>query len=326
MLRFVFWRLVQSVVVLWAAYTVTFFLLMLTPGDPFSGEKNAPESVKAALAEKYHLDYLVKKDLTLTPFTRVVYIGKAYIYYLGNALRGDLGPSINFENFSVSQIIASSLPVSLALGSISLVVALWLGVLLGMLGAVRKNRPTDLGVSVISLLGVSLPTFVVGVLLLMGFAIAVPVYPSVGWGGGWRGMARMLLPSLTLALFFLAYISRLARSSTLDTLHADFVRTARAKGQRPGRVITHHVGSNAALPILSYLGPAAANILVGSFVVEKVFSIPGLGTHFVNGCLNKDIPLVLGAVLVYSTLVVFFNLLVDIAYAGVDPRISLNDR
>lgn len=326
MLRFVFWRLVQSVVVLWAAYTVTFFLLMLTPGDPFSGEKNAPESVKAALAEKYHLEYLVRKDLQLTPLSRAGYIGKAYFFYLANALRGDLGPSINFENFSVSEIIAASLPKSLALGSLSLLVALWLGVLMGMIGAVRKNRPADLVVSVVSLLGVSLPTFVVGVLLLMGFAVAAPVFPSGGWGGGWRGMGRIVLPSITLALFFLAYISRLARSSTLDVLHADFVRTARAKGQRPGRVISHHVGSNAALPILSYLGPAAANILVGSFVVEKLFSIPGLGSHFVNGCLNKDIPLVLGAVLVYSAMVVFFNLLVDIAYAVVDPRISLGDR
>jgi oligopeptide transport system permease protein len=326
MIRFIFWRLIQSLLVLWAVYTVTFFLLMLTPGDPFSGEKNAPESVKAALAEKYHLDYLVKKDQQLTAPMRLLYISKAYFYYLGNALRGDLGPSINFENFSVTAIIAASLPKSLALGCLSLLVALWIGVLLGMLGAVRKNRPADLWVSVLSLLGVSLPTFVVGVLLLMGFAVAAPIFPSGGWGGGWRGMGRIVLPAITLALFFLAYISRLARSSTLDVLHADFVRTARAKGQRPARVLSHHVGANAALPILSYLGPAAANILVGSFVVEKLFSIPGLGSDFVNGCLNKDIPLVLGAVLVYSAMVVFFNLLVDIAYAAVDPRISLGER
>ncbi|HVT79773.1 MAG TPA: ABC transporter permease [Phycisphaerae bacterium] len=324
MIRFIFWRLVQSVAVLWAVYTVTFFLLMITPGDPFSGEKNAPQAVKEALATRYHLDYLVKEHGTLSAPEKLWYCSNAYFYYLGAACRGDLGPSLTFDSFSVRDIIAESLPVSLALGSLSLLIALWLGVVLGMWGAVRKNRPADLSVSIISLLGVSLPSFVVGVLLLMGFAVALPVFPAGRWGGGWSGLGRVVLPAISLALFFVAYISRLSRSATLDVLHSDFVRTARAKGQRPGRVLTLHVGANAALPILSYLGPAAANVLVGSFVIEKLFSIPGLGTHFVNGCLNKDIPLVLGAVLVYSAMVVLFNLLVDIAYATVDPRIALH--
>jgi oligopeptide transport system permease protein len=185
---------------------------------------------------------------------------------------------------------------------------------------VRKNRGADVLLSIASLLGVSLPSFVVGSLLIMAFVVAVPLLPVGGWSAGIRGL---ILPSITLAAFFLAYIARLARSSTLDVLHADFVRTARAKGVSPRRLLTHHVGANAGLPILSYLGPAAANILVGSFVVEKLFAIPGLGTHFVNGCLNKDIPLVLGVVLVYSAMVILFNLLVDIAYAAVDPRIAL---
>jgi oligopeptide transport system permease protein len=181
--------------------------------------------------------------------------------------------------------------------------------------------------SLVTLFGVSLPSFVVGSALLMIFAVVFPILPAGGWGAGGTGtgggLARIILPAFTLGVFYLAYIARLMRSSTLDVLHADFVRTARAKGLAPSRVVIRHIGANAALPVLSYLGPAAANVLVGSFVVEKIFAIPGLGTHFVNGCLNKDIPLVLGEVMVYSALVIFFNLLVDLAYAAVDPRITL---
>jgi oligopeptide transport system permease protein len=326
MLRFLASRLLQSLVVLWAVYTVTFFLLMLTPGDPFiSSEKKAPDSVRKALAEKYGLEYLVapqRKSLTFRD--HAFYISKAYVFYLGRAVQGDFGPSIQYENFSVRDVVGQSLPVSLTLGSVALLLALWTGVAAGTIGAVHKHRLPDLALSVITLLGVSLPSFVVGSLLIMAFVVAIPLLPVGGWGGGLRGLTRLILPAVTLALFFLAYIARLTRASTLDVLSADFVRTARSKGLPPARILTHHVGANAVLPVLSYLGPAAANILVGSFVVEKLFTIPGLGTHFVNGCLNKDIPLVLGAVLVYSALVVVFNMLVDIAYAAVDPRIALH--
>ena len=326
MLRFLASRLLQSLVVLWAVYTVTFFLLMLTPGDPFiASEKSPPQFVRQALAEKYGLEYLVdphKKELSAP--VRLYFISRAYVRYLTHALTGDLGPSIQYENFSVRDVIGQSLPVSLTLGSVALLLALWSGVAAGTLGAVRQHRLPDLALSIITLLGVSLPSFVIGSLLIMAFVVAIPLLPVGGWGGGWNGLTRLILPAVTLALFFLAYIARLTRSSTLDVLSADFVRTARSKGLPPARILTHHVGANAILPVLSYLGPAAANILVGSFVVEKLFAIPGLGTHFVNGCLNKDIPLVLGTVLVYSTLVVVFNVLVDLAYAAVDPRIALH--
>jgi oligopeptide transport system permease protein len=254
---------------------------------------------------------------------RLGYISIAYVFYIEHALQGDLGPSIEYENWSVSAIIGASLPVSLALGSVSLLIALGFGVAAGTYGAVHKNRPADVVLSIITLLGVSLPNFVVGSLLIMVFVVAIPLLPAGGWGGGFAGIGKLILPAVTLSVLFLAYIARLTRASTLDVLSADFVRTARSKGVRPLKIVTHHVGANAALPVLSFLGPAAANILVGSFVVEKIFAIPGLGQHFVNGCLNKDIPLVLGAVIVYSVLVVLFNLVVDLAYALVDPRIVL---
>lgn len=322
MVRFLFWRLVQCAIVLWAVYTVTFTLLMLAPGDPFVGEKKASAATLKGLAEKYGLVYLAmpaEERAKLTTGERAGYLVDAYWLYLGRAARGDFGPTIDYPNWSVGEVIGSSLPVSATLGSAALLLALLGGVAMGTLGAVRKGRATDLGLSVVTLLGISLPTFVVGALLLMLFVVKLPVLPA----GGWGRPSQIVLPAVTLALFYMAYIARLTRSSTLDVLSADFVRTAHAKGLGSRTVVTRHVGSNAVLPVLSYLGPAAANILVGSFVVEKIFNVPGLGTHFVNSCLNHDIPLVLGSVLVYTAMVVAFSLIVDIAYAVVDPRINL---
>ena len=239
--------------------------------------------------------------------------------YLGRALTGDFGPTIQYENWTVMEVIRSSLPVSVSLGSVSLLLALLGGVVAGMAGGITKGRWPDVSLAVVTLLGISLPTFVIGALLLMALVMIWPVFPS----GGWGRPSQMVLPAVTLAVSYLAYIARLVRSSTLDVLSSDFVRTARAKGLPPRAVLVHHLGANAGLPVLSYLGPAAANILVGSFVVEKIFNIPGLGGHFVNACLNHDIPLVLGTVMVYTVMIVAFNLVIDIAYAWVDPRISL---
>ncbi len=322
MLRFLFWRLVQSVVVLWVVYTVTFALLMLAPGDPFAGEKKLTEPMRAGLAEKFGLTYLTKppeERAKETGLEKAGAIGKAYFLYVGHVATGEFGPSIQYENWTVGEIIKSSLPVSATLGSAALLIALIGGVAAGMVGGVTKGKWGDVVLSVVTLMGISLPTFVVGALLLMLLVVFVPVFPS----GGWGRPSQIVLPAVTLALFYLAYIARLMRTSTVDVMGADFVRTARAKGLTRWGVVTRHVGSNAGLPVLSYLGPAAANILVGSFVVEKIFDIPGLGTHFVNGCLNEDIPLVLGTVMVYTVLVVGFSLVIDVTYAWVDPRISL---
>lgn len=322
MLSFLFWRLLQSVGVLWVVYTLTFVLLMLAPGDPFIGEKKPPPSVREAIAKRYGLEFLAyspEKRAAMSQRQKLAAVTGAYVLYGGNLLRFDLGPTLAYENWTVNDVIKSSLPVSVALGSFALLIALWLGVIAGTVGAVFKGKWPDMGLTVMTLFGVSLPTFVTGSLLIMLFAVYWPVLPS----GGWGRVSQLILPATTLALFFMAYIARLTRVSVLDVISADFIRTARAKGLSPTRVVTHHVLRNATLPVLSYIGPAAATVLTGSFVVERLFAIPGLGTHFIAACLYPDLPLVLGAVMVYTALVVAFNLLVDIAYAFVDPRIRL---
>ncbi len=305
MKNFILSRLLQSIVVVWLVYTVTFWLLMATPGDPFIGKKQPPPAVLAALRQEYHLN---KGDF------------HAYLAYGWQVLaHGNFGPTISYANWTVLDVIRNSLPVSVALGSMALLIALWLGVGAGVLGAVFRGRWPDMALTVGTLLGISLPTFVIGSGLLMLLAVETSLLPS----GGWGTLRQLILPAFTLAVPFLAYISRLSRASTLDVISADFVRTARAKGLSPMKVIAGHVLPNASIAVLSYLGPATASVLTGSFVVEKIFAIPGLGEVFVNACLDKDIPLVLGIVLVYTVILVLMNLLVDIASAMADPRIRL---
>ena len=321
MLRFLISRFAQSLLVLFLVYTGTFALLMCAPGDPFLGERDPGPEVRSAIAQRYGLEYLAKSKEerdAMPAGTKFAAICRGYVEYARRLCAGS-APTIGYQDWTVNQVIASSLPVSVALGSLALVIALWLGVLTGTLGALAKGRWPDVTLTVSTLFGVSLPTFVIGSVLLMFFGVELPLLPASGWGRP----TQLILPATTLALFFLAYIARLTRVSVLDVMSADYVRTARAKGASAGTVISKHILANAGLPVLSYLGPAAAYVLTGSFVVEKLFNVPGLGTHFVNSCLNNDIPLVLGAVMVYTAIVVFFNFLVDLAYAFVDPRISL---
>ncbi len=304
MTRFIIFRLLQGLLVIALVYAISFWLLMATPGDPFVGSKQPPASVLQALRKRYGLS---------NP-------AKAFVLYPWRVItRGDLGPTITYQDWTVNDVIGAALPVSMALGCFALVIALWAGVGLGVAGALYRGRWPDIALTIVTLLGVSVPTFVTGSLLLMGFGVYWAVLPS----GGWGNISQLILPSITLSLVYLAYIARLTRVSVLDTLNADFVRTARAKGLPERAVIGNHVLRNAALPVLSFLGPSAAMVLTGSFVVEKLYAIPGLGEDFVNACLNKDIPLVLGCVLAYTVLVVAFNLLVDIACAFADPRITL---
>lgn len=301
----IIWRLVQTPLILWAVYTITFLMVVTVPGNPFEheGGRNLPKLIEMGLRQRYGM-----QDNW-----------HFYWRYLYHAVQGDLGVSLHYRDWTCNQIITHSLPVSAALGAAALLLALTGGVGLGIVGAVRRHSLWDhmaLGVAVI---GISIPTFVIGGGLLILLGVLLPIFPV----GGWGSPAQMVLPALTLSLPFMAYIARLTRLGMIDVLTSDFIRTARAKGLPERRIIFKHALRVAFMPVLSFLGPAAAAVLTGSFVVEKVFNVPGLGLHFVNGVINRDQMLILAVVTVYSSLIVVFNLLVDIAYTWLDPRVSV---
>lgn len=297
-------RLIQLPLLLLVIYTVTFVLAWAVPGSPLETEGRAPSrEVQQALEARYHLD---------SAWT-------FYREYLFGVVQGDFGPSLHYGDWTVNQIIAFSLPVSVQLGAAAIVTALLLGVAAGVIGAVRPGGAADMSTMGIAILGISLPTFVTGSLLLGIFALWLRWLPV----GGWGSPRQMVLPTLTLALPFAAYIARLTRLGMIDVLGSDFVRTAAAKGLSQRRIIMNHALKVAFLPVLSFLGPAAAAAMTGSFVVEQVFNVPGIGQHFVVAVQNKDLFLIMGIVLIYATMLILFNLLVDLAYAWVDPRIEL---
>ncbi len=309
MTRLLVSRLVQLPLLLIVIYTVTFILAWLAPGNPLEREgRKPPPQVQEAMRSKYNLD---------DPWA-------FYVQYLigreggGGVIRGDFGPSLFYTDWRVSEIIADSLPVSVQLGTAAILLALVIGVTAGVTGAVRRGRAIDHATLAVALIGVSLPTFVTGAVLLLVFCLLLGWLP-VGWGTA----RQMILPAITLSLPFAAYIARLTRLGMLDVLSSDFIRTARAKGLSERRVIFGHALKVAFLPVLSFLGPAAAAAMTGSFVVEQVFNIPGMGQHFVNAVQNKDLMLIMGVVLVYATILIVFNLMVDIAYTFVDPRIEV---
>jgi oligopeptide transport system permease protein len=293
--KVILWRLAQFPIILAIIYVLTFLLAWVAPGDP-------DPLVQQSLRERFHAGSALQ-FLTFYPYRILTEF--------------DFGPSFQYREWSVNDIIGEALPVSVTLGLFALAVAVVVGVFVGTLAAVKRGGFTDWSSLSITLIGISLPTFVTAAVLVM-FASSVKM--SIG---SWGRVSDIILPGLALSLAPMAYIVRLTRVSMLDTLGADFVRTARAKGLSRALVIWKHCLRNALLPVLSYLGPAAAVTLTGSFVVEKVFNIPGLGQHFVNSVLNRDRTLILGVVMVYSAFLLLFNLLVDIAYAWVDPRIDI---
>lgn len=306
MTRLLLLRLLQLPLILAVVFAVTFTLAWSIPGNPLDQPegKRPPPEVQEAMKAQYNLD-------SPTSFLRG---------YFAGILRGDFGPSLEYKDWRVTQIIASGLPVSLLLGLASLMLALGIGVAVGMVGALRPGSLLDMGSLGIALLGISLPTFVTGTALLAFFA------GTLQWVavGGWSSPVDMVLPALTLALPAAAYIARLVRLGLAEVMTSDYVRTARAKGLTHRRVLFDHALKVAFLPVLSFLGPAAAAAMTGSFVVEKIFVIPGLGQHFVKAVSSKDQFLILGVVLVYATMLVLFNLIVDLAYAWLDPRIELS--
>ncbi|HHT9134635.1 MAG TPA: ABC transporter permease [Candidatus Avalokitesvara rifleensis] len=297
-------RLAWMAIVLLIIATASFFLMRFAPGGPFDKERTLPEAIEKNLRAKYHLD----RPLAVQ-----------YIIYMGGLIRGDLGPSFKYRNRSVNTIIAQSFPISLTLGIYALSLAFIVGVSAGTFAAVNKHSALDYATMSITLLGISLPNFFLGLILLLLFCFELPLFPAAGWGRP----GQMVLPILTLAAPFTAYIARLMRASMLDVLSQPYIRTARAKGLSEFQVVSRHALKNAITPIVSFMGPAAAAVLTGSIVIEKIFAIPGLGTHFVNAALNRDYTLVMGTVLLYSFLLVLFNLAVDIVYSFIDPRVRL---
>jgi oligopeptide transport system permease protein len=306
MAKLIFFRVVQFPLVLAVIYLITFLMAWVAPGDPFTNEKNLDPIVKENLKRRFHADS-AQEFLMYYPYQVIVY--------------GDFGNSMFYQEWSVTDIIKSALPVSVTLGLVAMFIAVIFGVSVGTLAAVNRGGVFDWTSLSIALLGISLPGFVVAAVLLM-FAASTHWFPI----GGWGSIKDLILPGIALSLGPMAYIARLTRVSMLDTLGADFVRTARAKGVSRHLVVWKHCLRNAFLPVLSYLGPATAGAMTGSFVIEKVFNIPGLGQHFVNSVLNRDRTLILGVVMVESAFILAFNLLIDIAYAWLDPRIDLSAR
>lgn len=304
MIAFVLRRFLGFVVVLWAVVTITFFLVRLAPGGPFSRERKIPPQIEKQLLARYKLDGTLWQQ---------------YSDYLGDLAHGDLRLSTKYRDRSVNELIGDALPVSCALGAAAFLLSTMLGVWLGSLAAVRQHTALDTASMLSSLALISVPTFVTGPLFVLIFALGLGVLPVGGWGSA----KSLILPSITLAGPYVAYIARLMRSSMLEVLGQDFIRTARAKGLTDSKVIAKHALKIAILPIVSFLGPLAANLLTGSIVVETIFNIPGMGGYFVNSILNRDVFLLSGVVIVYCALLVALNLLVDIAYTLLDRRIKL---
>lgn len=305
MFRFIAWRIAQFPLMLAAVYLITFLLAWAAPGSPFDrDDRKLPPEVLAAVKQRLHAQ---------TPWQFLTW----YPYNL--VRRGDFGPSLSYEEWSVNDILAGALPVSVTIGLFGLACAVVGGVGLGTLAAVRRGSILDWLSLSVAIIGISLPGFVTAALLLIAFAVRWPIFPV----GGWGNFTDLILPGIATGLMPMAYIARLTRVSMLEVLGSDYVRTARAKGLPKRAVIRRHALRNALLPVLSYLGPAAAGTLTGSFVVEQVFNLPGLGQHFVNSVRNRDQTLILGTVMIYSLILLSMNLLVDIAYAWVDPRIEV---
>ena len=285
MSRFIISRLLQAVPTLWVIATITFFMTRFAPGGPFDAERSIPEEIKVKLQSHFGLDQPLFKQ---------------YLLYLKNLLQGDLGPSFKYPEWDVSELIITAFPVSLTLGLFSLIIALIIGIPAGMVAALKRNSWMDHLPMSLSMAGICLPTFVLGPLLIYGLSTQLNIFPPLGW----YGPSDWILPSLTLGLFYAAYIARLTRAGMLETLQLDYVRTARAKGASSWRILTKHASRGGLLPVITFLGPAFAGLISGSFVIESIFFIPGLGKFFVTAAFNRDYTMVLGTVLFYATLII----------------------
>lgn len=305
--KFIVKRVLGLIPTMFVIVTLSFFMIRLAPGGPFSSERKVTPEILANLQHKYHMD---------EP------LGMQYLRYIGDILHGDLGPSFKNKDFTVNQLIGSSMPNSLVLGITALALAVLFGVTFGLLSAVRQNTWVDYSTMSLASIGLAVPLFVVGPVAVLVFALKLKWLPTSGWITGRQGWKTIIMPAMTLALPYFSSIARLTRASVLETLRSDYIRTARAKGLKDSVVMFKHVLKGALLPVVSYLGPAFAGIVTGSVVIEQIFLVPGIGNFFVKSALNRDYTMILGTVIVYSAILVVMNLIVDILYGILDPRIS----
>ena len=311
MLSYAVRRCLGAIPTLFIIITIAFFMMRLAPGGPFDGERRLPPEIEHNIAAAYDLDKPVYQQ---------------YFIYLGRLAHGDFGPSYKIRDFTVTQLIAQGFPVSLRLGVLAMALAILLGTLMGIFAALKQNHPSDYFTMAIAMIGICIPAFVTAPLLqlvfgiyglhLFGLDITLPVG---GWDGG--AVRNMILPVIVLALGPTAVIARLTRGSMIEVLRSNFIRTARAKGLPTWRIITHHALHAGLLPLVSYLGPAIADIVSGSLIVEQIFGIPGIGRYFVQAALNRDYTLVLGVTIFYAALIIGLNLAADLLYGVLDPRV-----
>jgi len=308
MLRHTLRGLLSLVPTLLMLITVAFFMMRMAPGGPFDTEKLLPPEIEANLEAKYHLDEPLLQQ---------------YFRYMGQIMVLDFGPSFQYKDWTVNELIAQSYPVSLTIGALAMILAFFMGTMLGITAALKQNTRVDYSLMGIAMLGISVPNFVIAPILILLLAVYAGWLPAGGWD--WS-VASMVLPVVTLSLPVTAYIARLTRGSMIEVLHSNFIRTARAKGLPESVVIRRHALKPAILPVISFMGPAIAGLISGSVVIERIFSIPGLGSYFVAGALNRDYTLVMGVVIFYGVLIIVLNFIVDLLYAWLDPKVRYDEK
>jgi ABC-type dipeptide/oligopeptide/nickel transport system permease component len=290
---------------LWIVYTFSFFLMRAVPGGPFAADKKVSAAIQRRLEARYHMDEPL-------PMQYVRHLVNAVVFF-------DFGPSMRMEDFTVNEVIAQGFPVSASLGVIALVLALLFGMTAGVISAVQRNTIFDFGFMLLATIGIAVPNFVLASLAIILIVFWLQLVPAAGWGS----VQQLFLPAVCIAAPYAAYIARLTRAGMLEVLNLDYIRTAYAKGLAPRTVIVKHALRGAILPVVSYLGPATAGILTGSLVLEKIFNIPGMGSHFIDAAMQRDFTLAQGMVIVYTLLLLVMNTLVDLSYAVIDPRVKM---
>ena len=302
MLNYAFKRILTIIPTLFAIITLTFFLMRIAPGGPFDEER----PLAPAVLENIQASYGLNKPLI-----------EQYFIYIGKLLQGDMGPSFVYRDKRVHEVLAEGLPISITLGGTALLLALIIGVFLGSIAALNQNKKTDVFIVTFATFGITTPNYVIAPILTLIFALTFSILPATGWGSP----SQMVLPVVSLALPQIAIVTRLMRGSMLEALKSDHIRTARAYGLPITHVVGKHAMRSALLPVLSYLGPAAAALMTGSIVIEQIFNLPGIGRYFVTSALNRDYTMVMGTVIIVATLVLVFNLIVDLLYTVLDPRV-----